>query len=239
MKRIALLIGNSNGLPGVKKDIAHWIQFLESDQGGQWTDDEIIISMNPAKYSLLLTINRIKASRPDFAIVVFSGHGAYQKNTILEINENEEVINEDDLIGIASRQISVFDCCRNILIENLSESHKSMRMFSDGGSFKRNIRPYYDARIMSAIEQQIRLYACSVNESALDTGDGGLYTTNLLKCSSYIPNSYKLVGIAHEEAREHTVRDAILRKHTQNPDSTLPKCLSSQQLIIAINPNNF
>ena len=45
MKRIALLIGNSNGLPGVKKDIAHWIQFLESDQGGQWTDDEIIISI--------------------------------------------------------------------------------------------------------------------------------------------------------------------------------------------------
>lgn len=52
-------------------------------------------------------------------------------------------------------------------------------------------------------------------------------------------NSYKLVGIAHEEAKERTVRDANLRKHTQNPDSILPRCLSSQQLIIAINPNNF
>lgn len=115
-----------------------------------------------------------------------------KKNTILEINENEEVINKDDLIGITSRQISAFDCCQNLLIENLSESHKSMRMFSDEGSFKRSIRPYYDAPIMSAIEQQVRLYACSVNESALDTRDGGLYTTNLLKCSSYIPIAISL-----------------------------------------------
>lgn len=237
MKRIALLIGNSNGLPGVKKDIVHWTQFLKSDYGGQWTDKEIIIFMNPVKNDLLSDINRIKANRPDFAIVVFSGHGAYQKNTILEINGNEEVINENDLIGIASRQISVFDCCRNILLENLSEAYKSVRMFSDGGSFKRNIRPYYEARIMRAIEQQVRLYACSVNESALDTGDGGLYTTNLLKYSSYIPNCFKLVGVAHEEAKKCTTEEANRRNHVQNPDSILPRCLSSQQLIIAINPD--
>lgn len=62
-----------------KKDIDRQKQFLESDHGDQWTDDEIIISMNPAKYSLLLTINRIKASRPDFAIAFYSGHGTYQK----------------------------------------------------------------------------------------------------------------------------------------------------------------
>lgn len=92
------------------------------------------------------------------------------------------------MIGITSRQISAFDCCRNLLIENLSESHKSMRMFSDEGSFKRSIRPYYDTHIMSAIEQQVRLYACSVNESALDTGDGGLYTTKILQKSGIQKN---------------------------------------------------
>lgn len=114
------------------------------------------------------------------------------------------------MIGIASRQISVFDCCRNILLENLSEAYKSVRMFSDGGSFKRNIRPYYEARIMRAIEQQVCLYACSVNESALDTGDGGLYTTNLLKYSSYIPNCFKLVGVAHEEAKKVPLKKQIV-----------------------------
>lgn len=239
MKRIALLIGNSNGLPGVKKDIAHWKKFLESDFGGQWTDDEIVVAMNPAKNNLLSTINRIKINRPDFAIVVFSGHGAYQKGTVLEINEKEEVIRENELIGIASRQISAFDCCRNVLNDNLLESRKELRMFADGGSYRRSIRPYYDARIMSAIEQQICLYACSVNESALDTGDGGLYTKNLLNCSLDVPEKYKLVGIAHDEARVRTVLEATLRNHTQNPDAVLPRCFTSQQLIISINPNQF
>ncbi len=50
---------------------------------------------------------------------------------------------------------------------------------------------------------------------------------------------YKLIGVAHEEARVCTAREASLKMHTQNPDSILPRCLSTQQLIIAINPNNF
>lgn len=237
MKRVALLIGNSNGLSGVKKDILNWTRFLKSDQGGQWYDSEIIPLMNPSKRDLLSAIDKIKKAYFDFCYVIFSGHGAYKKGTILEINGNDETIHENELIGIAPRQISVFDCCRNILIEKSADSSLEMRMYSQGGTMHRNIRPYYDDRIMSSIEQQVRLYACSINESALDTEEGGMYMKNLLSCSMYVPNQFKLVGIAHEEAKERTTQEAARQQHIQNPSALLPRCISSQQLIISINPN--
>ncbi len=240
MKRKALLIGNSNGLAGVKLDISNFTKFLMSDIGGQWYDSEIIIKMNPTKTDLLNTINSFKNENPDFAFVVFSGHGAFNKNTILELNANEEYIYETDLFGIATRQISIFDCCRNVIDlkeYDLSESTRMMKAFSATG----NIRRRYEMRIMQAIEQQIQLYACSINESSLDTEKGGMYTKNLLSSArpSY-DSSYKLVGIMHQEAAEKTKAEAWTNNlHRQNPTANLPKCISSQQLIISINPNSL
>lgn len=43
MKRKALLIGNSNGLSGVQKDLLDFQKFLLSNQGGAWYRSEIII----------------------------------------------------------------------------------------------------------------------------------------------------------------------------------------------------
>ncbi|MDR2652773.1 MAG: caspase family protein [Prevotellaceae bacterium] len=238
MKRKALLIGNSNGLSGVKLDIRNFTMFLKQDVGGQWYDSEIVIKMNPLKSDLIATISSLKSERNDFMFVVFSGHGAYQKGTVLEINGREEVINESDLKFIAPRQVSVFDCCRNLVSMPITESllEKSTRIFSSTTP----IRAKYNTRIMQAIEQQVSLYACSVNESALDTETGGLYINNLLKAAGNIYSTeYKLVGIAHEEAKETTKKEAWNKeKHNQNPTATLPKCLSSQQLIISINPNS-
>jgi hypothetical protein len=238
MKRKALLIGNSNGLPGVKLDISNFTTFLKQYVGGQWYDSEIVIKMNPLKTDLIATISSLKSERNDFMFVVFSGHGAYKKGTVLEINAREEIINESDLKFIAPRQISIFDCCRNLVSATEKRLWKrSIEMFDSATS---NIRAKYDTRIMQAIEQQVSLYACSVNESALDTERGGLYINNLLKAAGNINSTeYKLVGIAHEEAKETTKKDAWnKRKHNQNPTATLPKCLSSQQLIICINPNS-
>lgn len=239
MKRKALLIGNSNGLAGVKLDIANWVKFLKSKKGGQWYGNEIDIVMNPKKSDILSRIANIKASSPDFVIAVFSGHGAYQrKKTMLEINENEE-ISESNLIGIAPRQISVFDCCRGVLTEVLSESQREVRAFSKGGIFQRSVRPYYEERIMKAIPQQICLYACSIDESAMDTERGGIYTNQLLYCSSSFQKNedYKLVATAHGAAADGTRSAALCSKHTQNPDAIFqPECQPEQQLIIGINP---
>lgn len=243
MKRKALLIGNSNGLAGVKLDIANWMKFLKSEEGGQWCDKEIDVVMNPKKSDILSRIANIKASSPDFVITVFSGHGAYQRKavgeqTILGINNNE-VIGENDLIGIALRQISVFDCCRGVSAEVLSESQKEVGAFSKGGS----VRPYYEKRIMEAMPQQIRLYACAIGESAMDTERGGIYTNQLLYCSSSFleGEDYRLVAKAHRAAAEGTRSAALGSNHTQNPDAIFqPKYPpEQQQLIIGINPSQI
>lgn len=238
MKRTALLIGNSNGLGGVKVDISNFTKFFMSDIGGRWYDSEIIISMNPTKAGLLSTVKNLKIEKPDFAFVVFSGHGAFNKNTILELNANEEFIYETDLYEIAKRQISIFDCCRNVIDlkeYDLSESTRMMKAFSATG----NIRERYEIRIMQAIEQQIQLYACSINESSLDTESGGMYSKNLLSAAKPSNDSlYKLVGTTHQEAAEKTKTEAWSNNlHRQNPTATLPRCLASQQLIFSINPN--
>lgn len=237
MKRQALLIGNSDGLSGVKSDIQKFDKFLKSDFGGKWNDEEIIIKMNPSKSCLTNTIDSMKLSNYDFVFIVFSGHGEFEKNTILTINEKGDTISELDLYKIAKRQISIFDCCRVISKINDSLFANSKRAFFFGS----NIRKRYETRIMQSIEQDIHLYACAKNESALDTDEDVLsYTQNLLEASvDYSLNEeFKLVEKAHSNAKEKTSSEAWrLKRHIQNPTADLPKCSISQQLIMSINPN--
>jgi hypothetical protein len=238
MKRIALLIGNSNGLEGVKKDINNHARFLSSDFGGAWHENEIAPIMNPDKKVLLTALEIVKNEKYDFSYVVFSGHGAYQRQTVLEINNKGEYIYESDLIGLSSRQLSIFDCCRNTIQEEIYKSNVlsvQNKLFSFDGNF---VRQKYETRIMQAKEQQNVLYACSVNESALDTPDGGLYTKNLLSSiTPYRNEEFKLVGAAHIEAKEKTQHEARLKYHNQTPEAYIERCLTSQSLIISINPH--
>ena len=240
MKRKALLIGNSDGLSGVTSDIQKFTKFLKSDLGGKWYDDEITVQMNPSKLLLATTISRMKSEKYDFSFVVFSGHGEFIKNTVLTINEKGESINELDLYNITKRQISIFDCCRAISRISDSLLEKSMRAFASESLHYDNIRQRYATRIMQAIEQQVRLYACAKGETALDTDEDVLsYTQNLLKAAVNISSSeeFKLIEKVHNEAKEETSNKAWqLKRHTQNPTADLPKCSISQQLIMSINP---
>ncbi|MBR3557955.1 MAG: caspase family protein [Bacteroidales bacterium] len=209
MNRKALLIGNSNGLSGVKKDISNWESFLTSDIGGKWFPSEIDVEMNPSKISLMSKINTLK-HRYDFVLVVYSGHGAYSQGTILEINSNEEYVFESDLKGIAPRQISVFDCCRGIVTmqDSIKESIKNL---SVKNQFTSNIRQDYETRIMQAIPQQISLYACSIGESAYDSNDGGYYTKNLLKSTNLFVDEQRFltVGMAHQAGALRTTSEVF------------------------------
>lgn len=240
MNRKALLIGNSNGLSGVKKDISNWESFLTSDIGGKWLPSEIDVEMNPSKISLMSKINTLK-HRYDFVLVVYSGHGAYSQGTILEINSKGEYIYESDLKGIAPRQISVFDCCRGIV--TMQDSIKeSITNLSVKNQFTSNIRQDYETRIMQAIPQQLSLYACSIGESAYDSNDGGYYTKNLLESTNlFVEEQHFLtVGMAHQVGALKTTIEVFEKENAiQKPDAFLPKCITSQQLIISINPKYY
>ena len=242
MKKIALLIGNSDGLPGVKKDLNDWKNFLVSPVGGAWDEsNEIVSFMNPSKTLLLDYIKEFERFF-DFAIVVYSGHGAYNKQTILEINKKGEEIEETDLIGISPKQISIFDCCRAIMKESTSH-YEGRNLYSIKGiSYNLDeIRQAYEQKIKQATEQQVCLYACSIGETALDTEEGGLYTQTLLKEAKSFPDNeaFRAAANIHTDAAAKTSLKAMKLKHNQNPSAILPRCLSSQRLILSINPEMY
>lgn len=231
MIRRALLIGNCNGLFGVQTDIKKYKNFLLSDCGGAWFENEICTLLNPSKTKLFDSILEIKNSKPFLCHVLFSGHGGYARETILEINENEECIFESNLKNIATRQINIFDCCRALAHEPLNEStvlNSSTKTFSVN-----KMREIYEDRIMQSIPQEINLYACSIGEKAYDSNDGAIYLKHLLNSAinlSWV--KYKTVESVHFSAKNNTSKE----KPSQNPEGILPKCLSSQQLILSINP---
>ena len=241
MKRKAILIGNTDGLQGVPVDLKNYKKFLMSEAGGAWQGYEILTLENPRVSILNMLILNIKINeKPDFVFLVFSGHGEYiRKETVYEINDKHETIEESKLWNIAKRQISISDCCRGL---DTNELTKALEMFSDGGTIgKSQARVMYDKRIMESEEQQARFYSCSVGETSIDTGlsGGGLYTKNLLKAIKNTQfDKFFTINDAHQIASKTTKKEAFeTEKHEQNPDSRVIRCFHEKQLIIAIDPH--
>lgn len=234
MKRKALLIGNNRGLQGVPSDLLQTRRFLQSSLGGEWFSSEIEQLLNPRKSDLLKKLDGLKRERNDFSFVLFTGHGAHARNTLLELNAYEETISENDLIGLSERQVSIFDCCRNIVKEEVIKSSViTMDSIREATS---TVRARYDIRIMQSIPQQAKLYSCAIGESSYDD-NGAVYLGNLLSCAKNIgyAKDYKLLSEAHAEASVLTSRHVLNKfKSNQNPTASLPKCLASQELIISI-----
>lgn len=236
MRRRALLLGNSKGLGGVKKDIVNFKAFLLGNHGGAWYDREIDVLMNPSRTLLMDTINRIKAEENDFVITMFSGHGGYQRGTVLEINGDGDVIMDNALLNMAPKQISIYDCCRAVCdYTEEREVLNEVKTFSRD-DVKLAARRFYESRIESAAVQQNRLYACSIGQCAYDNGEeGAYYLKNLIYRAKTVTGSYGLVGDVHEVATQDTFIEVKVRENAkQEPVAILPKLLSSQQLIISI-----
>jgi hypothetical protein len=233
MKRKALLIGNTNGLAGVQIDIQKTKAFLLSNVGGAWLDSEIDVITNPRRVDLLAHLNRVRQSSPDYVFTLFSGHGGLEKRTtILELNDAGETVAEDVLFKIAPRQISVFDCCRATSVEPLMKSYAADSITE---SYKAiGVRERFDAQIMKAIPQQVLLYACSMGQVSNDTASGGIYLQNLLYAAKSLKSGavFKTAERAHSEAAVATTAT----KNVQTPEAILPKCLSSQQLVLSVLP---
>ena len=238
MKRHALLIANADAA-GAQNDINNWKKFLRSGVGGAWHENEIEVLNNPSKAYLEVTLYLTKEANYDFVIVVYAGHGGWERSTILEINPDGETINEVDLKGLAPREILSLDCCRatSAITDILNEVQ--LRMFSE--TTRSSIRARYDARTMQAIAQQVTLYACSVGECAYCTNEGGYYTKNLLRQSASVPyNEFRTINQAHNAAAPATTNEVHEKENQdQHPDISMARCLTSQQLIIGIDTSSF
>lgn len=236
MKRKAILVGNTSGLEGVQIDIEKARQFLCSPHGGAWFPHEIEILENPKKALLLNQVRSARQQSFDYVFVLFSGHGGHARQTVLEINGDGEQINESDLLTIAQRQLSIFDCCRGLIQESV---RKSVALDSLSASFSESsVRYRYNNRIMQALPQQARLYSCAIGEVSYDTPDGAVYLGNLLTSARNIGNGneFKTVESAHAEARLSTLSARIGTSERQSPEAVLPKCLVAQQLVLSLRP---
>jgi hypothetical protein len=236
-------------LEGTKADVGKFSRFLTSLKGGAWEDSEIILCSDPSKKNMLNSLKMLREAAADYAIVMFSGHGGYRDETILEINSDEETVTVSDLLCLAPRQLSIFDCCRVMEESRLQKSmlsEEGLAMFSSGGiSIRQMIRKKYNTRILQSIPQQAVLYACSIGQCSYDSEDGAIYIDKLISVAKALSDAeFMTVGQAHQKAArltaDKTASDPVkYDEGSQVPHASLPKCLSSQQLVISINPSYY
>lgn len=229
MEKKILLIGNNDGLPGVKIDLENYKKYFLSEIGGEWYDSEIIEKLNPKKEDLIKLIDSLRTKLLDYIIVIFSGHGGMKRDTILEINPENELFSETRFENIASKQVTILDCCRTYA-QNLSESVENMR-FMKSFSAARGTRARFERRIREAASQQIKIYSCATGECSHDTPKGGAYSKNLLEAAYADESEYIYFGRTHVTAAEKTAKQFS----DQHPEIIQPKLLTSQQLILGIN----
>ena len=120
MQRKAILIDSSNAvagkpLPGAAQDMENWREFLKSDIGGMWEDDEFAdISSCPKWDDVLAGINTFCVSdgEPYYLFIAFSGHGAYDKYR----NADVVSLNHDEVIPVDKLRCAVDAATKNAVI---------------------------------------------------------------------------------------------------------------------------
>ncbi len=182
MTRKAIIIGApGNNLNGVKFDVENYTTFLMSPSGGAWARYEIMDMINPTKKDLLKRIADIEDI--DYVLVIFSGHGAWEKGTdrqIIKINDTQKMY-LDDLITSAPKQLFIVDACRS-LVEGLSG-------FDNGGVFMnfpsnlsiKDARQAFDNHLRKCKDGVMICTSCEIKKTSADGDDGSFFSNSLLK----------------------------------------------------------
>lgn len=238
MKKIAIIIkSEANDLPGVVHDEINFWKFLKSPYGGEWHDSEFYtISTPPAyRYSnayLSSELEKIRNGGLEYAIVLYSGHGGINKEQEFVIYPNNGLnVKAEILCGLAQKQLTIFDCCREI--------DKKPEMIKEAATASRSkclsTRSLYEQLIHKAMPQQNFLFACGVDECAQDTSNGALYFGALLNSAKTYtdPKRWKTVKEAHDLAAAYVRLRSFDQQH---PDCLIPKITRERCLPFSINP---
>jgi hypothetical protein len=190
MNRLALLIycdnTESGELVGPPHDNLNYRQFLKSNLGGAWHEDEIISLRNPSSADVAYYIYS-SFEGIDYAFTLFSGHGFINvdHNNLQYIELKDKDVSILNLRNKCPKQTLIVDACRGYFsplkkaLENLLLD--SYRGFSGDSFSTRNI---FDDAVMRADQGWTTLYAASENQTALDTSNGGAYLLSLIGASN-------------------------------------------------------
>jgi hypothetical protein len=195
MKRKAILIGAPDvepELPGVDIDLRDMKTYLKSNLGGAWRDDEVVTLRNPNKLRVLCEL--IRARDADYVFILFAGHGEHHvgenlSETVVFLQEDQKMkvsdINPDN-----KRHLLVVDACRGIveIRKSFQKMAKSESIALERASYV-DFRLAFDNAVMSAPEGRIVIYACDINQTAGDNGEGGIFTQSLLRSPTFFHNT--------------------------------------------------
>jgi hypothetical protein len=193
MTRFALLIESSRltghtDLPGARADVQNLRAFLMSPRGGAWRTDEIFTRSHPSISEVRRVLKR--ASNRDYGFVAFSGHGHHVvgegfNQTRICLNDREE-LPATALLTETPRSTLVIDACRGLTVliprhlrEGMVEKAARLSMLVT----PRQARERFDYLVRRCEPGPVRLYSCSIDQSAAEEqgGGGGLFTLGLVR----------------------------------------------------------
>lgn len=178
MKRKAILIAGDDvenpinpysPSQGVKNDISAWKNFLMSDLGGSWRNDEIMELSSTTSDAVKAAIYLAKNS--DYSLIAFSGHGYLKKNkwglneTMMVLGRNQEIA-ERELNTGSPWCMAIMDCCRNYPTRETSEMNFAKEAQTE--SLRVNTRQLYENEIRKCETGFVTVYSADVGQSAAD-----------------------------------------------------------------------
>ena len=236
MKKIAVLIGNSRGLPSTSKDLLDFYTYLTSPQGGAWEPTTEIISMVDKPVSEISDVLSKIRGQYQYVVIYFTGHGGTESGTILEVNPQNERLLEPEILGLSRKQINILDCCRSSVSGGVAiyESHDSIT-----DDVRNVVRQEYDELIENSAEQQVLIYSCEEGKPSYSLpGGNSIFTKCLLDASEDMLKTTDVVRIydVFALAAQQTALAAKKLLVEQHPEIVPAKCLSTLELPFCFNP---
>ncbi|MBS1563313.1 MAG: caspase family protein [Bacteroidetes bacterium] len=218
--RRAVLIGAPGKEPhflrGVQHDLRNLKRFLQSERGGSFFAEEIIILTNPSFGDIIAAIF---GSSVDYLFVYFSGHGCTrngnQRMIALDGYERRDI---DLLNRECPRQLVIVDACRDFVREGPGAiGGLGDRFDSFTGSATREL---FDEWILHSPRGHVILHATAPGKSACDTNRGGVFTRAWLdNANHFIPEpGYDYAPVYLPLLLQQTVYSLEAKEEEQRPE---------------------
>lgn len=217
--RRALVIGcpgtGDKQLTGVRTDVTNLTNFLKSERGGKWYDEEVTTLYNP-------TVEKVKAalssSVADYSFVYFAGHGFTSNFLERMIWLKDGYGTDTSLLDSTPKQLVVIDACRTFVqvIEGLPPQREP-EYDHFGGSPARRL---FDWSIANSDAGKLIIHGTQSGTEAIETWRGGVFTQALLR-GAKIPTQHN--GCNGVSIGEVLQRSAAIMKRglsEQRPDVT-------------------
>lgn len=186
VKRRAILIGSpgtrDNFLDGVENDLSNFKNYLLSDAGGAWNENEITVSYNPTFERASSLVHR---SAEDYALVYLSGHGYTNRLNERMFCLRDLHVADTNFLNESPRQLIIVDACRTIFtgIGAPPPPPFGPRWEHLEGS---PVRELFDRCIRNSWPGKMIIHSTQHGEVSYDNlrGDGGVFMLALLKMAS-------------------------------------------------------